>query len=220
LDRSKGEGMKTNIHKLLEGKWNDGTRPKDIFGKYVSKKPSSYVEAIVQGLKSKNKRVENGCAELASLLSEVEPELICPYIDLFTANLRAKEPVVRWEAACTIGNLAGNDKRKIIPDHIPELTKLLGEKSIALQGHAVKALAKIAKTYPREAPAILESLLAARTLFPGNRIGYLVEAMESFTNYEKLEKKALSFVSPLTDSEIGSVTKKACRVLKKMDVGS
>jgi hypothetical protein len=107
-------GLK-DIFELLNGKWDDGTRPKDIYELYISKNPEEYVEKIIEGLQSDTRKVQSGCAELASLLSEHNPELLYSHIDLFLKNLDAKAPVLRWEAVCTLGNLASVDKKKKNP---------------------------------------------------------------------------------------------------------
>ncbi|MBN2496150.1 MAG: hypothetical protein JXR96_16275 [Deltaproteobacteria bacterium] len=204
------------IHALLDGKWEDGTRPKDVYALYVSKKPQAHVEAVVRGLRADSRRIQNGCAEIASLLSEERPELLYPHLSLFVENLEAGEPVLRWEAACTVGNLAAVDEGRRIPGCLPRLFGFLGDKSIVLQGHAVKALAKCARAYPEEAPGILTELVAAKERFPGNRVGTLIEAMASFVQSARLAKKAAAFVEPYSRSEIQSVAKKASRVLKKI----
>lgn len=178
-----------------------------------AKKPKPHIAMLVTGLESKNKRIRNGCAELCSLLSAAYPELLYPYIDIFANLLQSKEPVMRWEAACTIGNLASSDSKKRVPLLIPVLTKLLRDKSIVLQGHAVKALAKVAVAYPKESGAIVDDLLKAAHQFPGNRIGYLIDAMEFF-KHASTRKKVMKFIIPLADSEIAAVAKKARRILK------
>jgi hypothetical protein len=203
-----------DIFKLLDGKWEDGTRPKDVYNLYISKNPEEYIEKIIEGLQSDTRRIQSGCAELASILSEHNPQLLYSHIDLFLKNLDAKEPVLRWEAVCTLGNLAAVDKKKIIPTHLDEIEAHLTSKSIVLQGHAVRTLAKIAKENPRIAKNILDMLLASRKLFPGNRIGFLIEAMEAFARDKKLASIAGRFAKSYVKSEIKSVAKKAKRVMK------
>ena len=207
---------KVDLHKVLDGKWEDGTRPKDLYKLYISEHPEKYSETIAEGLRGDNRRIQNGCAELASLLSEKYPKSLYSHMPLFIENLRAKEPVLRWEAACTIGNLAAVDKDKQIPAHLPVLFEFLHDKSIVLQGHSVKALAKCAKVYPEKAPEIFKKLTGAKENFPGNRIGYLIEAMDAFAKDDALKKKVIRFVEAYKDSDIKSVAKKAEKVLKKL----
>ena len=68
--------------------------------------------------------------------------------------------------------------------------------------------------FPDLAPAILDALIVARDNFPGNRIGYLVEAMTSFASHKPLLAKITAFVEPLTASDNKAVASKARKVLK------
>jgi hypothetical protein len=174
------------------------------------------VKVVIEGLHSEKRKVQSGCAELASLLSEDHPEIIYPYVNLFIENLEAKAPVLRWEAVCTLGNLSRVDKKKIISTHIDQLFSFLENKSIVLQGHSVRALSKIAETNPDEALGIFNRLLESRVFFSGNRIGFIIEEMNSFIPYKGLENRIRDFVKPYTNSNIKSVSKKAKKILKKI----
>ena len=210
---------RAKLLELLDGKWEDGTRPKDLFVSSVCKDPAGYVPDIVQGLQSPTARVRNGCAELASLLSELHPDLLLPHLALFHAHLGAKEPVLRWEAACTIGNLVTADRKGVTRASLEPITRFLHDKSIVLQGHAVRALAKMARAFPDLAPRIQQSLVSSADRFPGSRVGFLVEAMAAFASDRKLRKIAERFVAPHVDSEIKAVASKARKTLKALRAG-
>lgn len=205
-----------DILSILDGKWEDGTRPKDLYNLYISKKPTEYLETIVEGLNSSKRKVQSGCAELASLLSEDTPEILYPHLELFISNLDAKAPVLRWKAVCIIGNLAPVDKKKAIPSLVDKISFFLDDKSIVLQGHSVRALTKISKAFPETAPTAFKRLTASANRFPGNRVGFIVEAMEAFADYPELVEEARDFVEPYADSDIKSVARKANRTLKKL----
>ena len=205
-----------DIYKLLAGKWEDGTRPKDVYGLYVSKEPKAYLPVLLKGLRSDVARVRNGCAELVSLLSEHSPELLYPHVELFMVNLDSKEKILKWEAVCTLGNLASVDRgRKIIPA-IDRIARNLGDESIVLQVHSVRALGKIARANPDKAPAILDALLGSTRFFPGNCVGFVVEAMEYFLGQDALVPRIREFVEGQTHSEVGVVAGKARRMLKRI----
>ncbi|UCE09096.1 MAG: hypothetical protein JSW61_08910 [Candidatus Thorarchaeota archaeon] len=205
-----------DILSILDGKWEDGTRPKDLYNLYISKKPTEYLETIVEGLNSSKRKVQSGCAELASLLSEDTPEILYPHLELFISNLDAKAPVLRWKAVCIIGNLAPVDKKKAIPSLVDKISFFLDDKSIVLQGHSVRALTKISKAFPETAPTAFKRLTASANRFPGNRVGFIVEAMEAFADYPELVEEARDFVESYADSDIKSVARKANRTLKKL----
>jgi hypothetical protein len=205
-----------DIHNLLAGKWEDGTRPKDLYGLYVSKDPNAYIPVLIEGLRSEVARIRNGCAEIASLLSEHSPELLYSEVELFIANLDSKEKVVRWEAVCTLGNLASVDRERRIVPAIDRIARNLGDESIVLQGHSVRALGKIARANPDKAPAILDALLGSTRFFPGNRVGFVVEAMEYFLGQDALVPRIREFVEGQTRSEESVVAGKARRTLRRI----
>jgi hypothetical protein len=207
---------KIDIHRLLAGKWEDGTRPKDLYETHISKKPAAYLDDVIEGLGSDERRVQSGYAELASLLSEDMPDLLYPHIDLFVSNLEAKAPVLRWEAVCTLGNIASVDRLEKIPKLIERFAGFLSDKSIVLQGHSVRALTKISRAFPETAPDILELLLSHTEYFPGNRIGFIVEAMEPFVGNPEFALRVKRFVEPFLESDIKSVVKKARKVMKSL----
>jgi hypothetical protein len=207
---------RAKLLEVLDGKWEDGTRPKDLFEAFVAKDPAGYVGDIVAGLQGDKAKVRNGCAELASLLSEHEPKLLYPKLALFAANLGAKEPVLRWEAVCTIGNLVAADAKGATRASLEPIARFLHDKSIVLQGHAVRALAKMARAFPELAPGILKSLVAAADRFPGTRVGYVVEAMAAFAANDELRQAAERFVTPYAASELKPVATKARKALKAL----
>lgn len=201
---------------VLAGPWGDGTRPKDLFKLHVSKRPERFVSDILAGLASKERRVQGGSAELASLVSEARPDLLYPHVDLFLENLTAKAPILRWEAVCTLGNLASVDEQNKIGPRIEGIISCLSHESIVLQGHAVRALGKLARAKPKLGPKALDALIGAQENFPGNRIGFVVETMPAFAANPKLRTKAREFVETWTTSEVKVVASKARKAMKAL----
>lgn len=207
------------ILSLLEGKWENGTRPKDLHATRIAKEPEAYVDVLLAGLRAKDKKTQNGCAELISLTAETRPDLFYSHLALLAKNLDAKEPILRWEAACQIGCVAAVDKAGKTIAYIDALKSVLNHKSIVLQGHAVRALAKIGKAHPKVANDVLEALFAAAEHYPGNRVGFLVEAAELLIEIKGLGPRIRELVTPYSTSDVAVVAKKANRVLKKLGKG-
>ncbi len=204
------------LHETLRGKWGDGTRPKDVYNLYVKDHPEKYLETLMSGLDSGEKRVQSGSAQLVCLISEDTPELLAPHIAKFIENLDAKEPVLRWEASCTLGNLAGVDSEKIIPASLGLMYPHLEHKSIVLANHTAQALAKIAEHNPEKAEEILDKLIEKSPLFEDNKVGFIIEALVRYKKYPELLPKVKGFIESFLESEINVVTKKAKRSLKKL----
>lgn len=184
---------------------------------HVSKNPEAYVDMLIQGLDSGEKRVQSGSAELVSLLSEDRPDLLTPYFDKFIKNLEAKAPVLRWEASCTLGNLARVDEEKKILSVLPTMYPLLEDKSIVLANHTVQALAKIAEHNKEKAEEILDKLIEKSPLFKKNTVGFIIEAVARFKDYDELVPKVKEFVEPYLRSEIKVVARKARKTMNKLD---
>ena len=205
------------LHERLAGKWDNHNSPKELFSERIAPDPKAHVGQIVAGLTHAERRVQNGCAELASLLTEQHPKLLYKHLDAFVNNLDAPEAVLRWEAVCTLGNLAQADDNATLLRHVPAIARHLNDKSIVLQGHAARALAKIAQRFPEQSDRILDALLEAKGKFSGSRIGYLVDAMIPFASQANHRARVLGFVQPLASSQIASVAKKVRQVLRVLD---
>ncbi len=158
--------------------------------------------------------MQSGSAELISLLSEDYPDLLTPYFDKFIGNLKAKAPVLRWEAICTLGNLARVDEEKKILLILPMMYPLLEDKSIVLANHTVQALAKIAEHNQKKAEEILDKLIEKSPLFKKTTVGFIIEAVARFKDYDELVPKVKKFVEPYLESEMKVVAQKAKKTMK------
>lgn len=194
----------------LAGPWGEGTRPKDLFAAAIRPNPAAYVEPILAGLASRDRRVQGGCAELASCVAAEFPGLLYPSAEVFLRALTARAPILRWEAACTLGHLAAVDAAGVTRAAVPALVAHLRDPSIVLQGHAARALARIGTAFPDLAPAVLDELISAEAHFPGTRVGYLVEAMAAFPGQDA----ARAFATRHAASPLAPVATKARRVLR------
>lgn len=72
------------------------------------------------------------------------------------------------------------------------------------------------RTRPSGDPEILHALLQSQAAFPGNRIGFVIEAMGAFSSHRELLPKVVAFVEPHTRSAIASVATKARKVMKNV----
>jgi hypothetical protein len=174
------------------------------------------VEKLIHALDSEEKRIQSGSAELLALLSEDYPDLVAPFMSKFIENLDAKEPVLRWEAVCTLGNLARVDEEKKILEVLPTMYPLLGHKSIVLANHTVQALSKIAEYHQEKAGEILDQLLNASPCFKKTTVGFIIEALARFKGYDGLLPRVKEFITPYLESEMRVVAQKAKRTLKKL----
>lgn len=208
--------MTVDLQSALSGKWETGTRPKDLFAQHVAVEPEAHVEPLLAGLACDDRKVSNGCSELVSLLSEVRPELFVEHVDLFVDGLGSKHKVIRWEAVCTLGNLAPVLSEARAAAIVPAITGFLRADSIVLQGHAVRALAKIGLAHPAVAGGIFDALTGAVDAFGGNKVGFVIEALGDLAAVDGLAGPVRAFVAPYAEHEVAVVVRKAKKVLRKL----
>jgi hypothetical protein len=115
-----------------------------------------------------------------------------------------------------LGNLAAADRQRKIPAAVKRIIPNLRHKSIVLQVHSVRALSKIARANPEKGAEILNALVGAADAFPGNRVGFIIEAMEYFLEAKPLLSKVRAFVEPYLKSDVNVVVTKAKKMLERI----
>jgi len=124
--------------------------------------------------------------------------------------------VLRWEAVCTLGNLTKIDKDQKAGAAIDLMISYLKDKSIVLQVHSLRALAKIAKSQSDKAALILDAILGATKFFPGNRVGFIIEVMDYFLERKELLPKVKGLIEKYLESEVKVVARKARQIYKRL----
>jgi hypothetical protein len=203
-----------NILESIKDKYDKDIYPKIIMEE-IQSNPAK-VDDIVTGLISGNKRIRSSCAEIASIISEVNPELIYPYLDIFVKNLKSHIPKLRCHAAYTLGNLAAVDKSGKITKQIKAIAQNLSNESYKLQTYSVKALGKIAHANPNEAERIFNLLISHNKYFPKNKIGIILDNLEYFSDNKDLRDDARRFLENYTYNNSKTVQRKAQDALRKL----
>jgi 5,10-methylene-tetrahydrofolate dehydrogenase/methenyl tetrahydrofolate cyclohydrolase len=93
---------------------------------------------------------------------------------------------------------------------------LLEHKSIVLANHTVQALAKIAEYNEEKAEEILDKLIEKSPLFKKTTVGFIIEAVARFKDYDELVPRVKEFVEPYLRSEMKVVARKAKKTMKKL----
>jgi 5,10-methylene-tetrahydrofolate dehydrogenase/methenyl tetrahydrofolate cyclohydrolase len=94
---------------------------------------------------------------------------------------------------------------------------LLENKSIVLANHTAQALAKIAEYNKEKAEEILDKLIEKSPLFKKTTIGFIIEAVMRFKDYDELVPKVKEFVEPYLESDMKVVAQKAKRTIKLLE---
>lgn len=204
-----------DIITILSGKWEDGTRPEDL-AVTVLQDVDMYMPILFEGLNHKKKKVQSGCAVILSTISEVKPNKMIKDIDLFIKNIDAKEPVKKWHAICTLGNIVQEDKEDKIAKNVERIYNHLQNKSVVLRIHCLRALIKIAVYRDDLRSDIVDNILANRTYFVRNEIGFIFEEMAKLAKFDNYNRSnVLDLIKNYENSEVSILSKKAKKSLKE-----
>ena len=167
------------------------------------------VDEIADGLKSCDAGILGDCAEVMTLVAQVEPDLVAPYAKLLPPLLNHKKARVRWEAMHALGLIA-----HIVPKEIgkilPRIDELIhSDSSVIVRDWAVQTVGNYAgtgkkaagKAYPiliksipvrefRHAHHALKGLKEVARLIPESRVELEKIGMEFMESKRGVLKKA------------------------------
>ncbi|MCY3410686.1 MAG: hypothetical protein INQ03_03515 [Candidatus Heimdallarchaeota archaeon] len=204
-----------DILSKLDGKWEVGYKPKDL-AQVVLKDLDYYLPIVLEGIAQDKKKLQSGCSEILSIVSEVKPEVIYPYVDTFIRNLNSERPVLRWEAVCTLGNLISVDnENKIIP-HLSKIIENLTSDSIVLKLHSFRAMIKIAIEKKEVRDKIVNVSLDHREYFEGNTVGFLFEEFAKLAHLDGYNRDAvIALLEEYLDSNEKILARKSKKAFKE-----
>ena len=77
-------------------------------------------------------------------------------------------------------------------------------------------MAKIAEHNQEKAEEILDKLIKNAPLFKKTTVGFIIEALARFKNYNELVPRVKNFIEPYLESDMKVVAQKAKRTIKKL----
>jgi hypothetical protein len=117
------------------------------------------VDEIAVGLKSRDAGMLGDCAEVMTLVAQVEPDVVAPYAKLLPPLLTHKKARVRWEAMHALGLIA-HQVPKEIEKILPRLDELIhSDSSVIVRDWAVQTVGNYAGTGKKAAGKALPILI-------------------------------------------------------------
>jgi hypothetical protein len=144
----------TPLHPQIARKGSD----KKKIARTVIENPE-LVDDLVQGLGAGEARVKYGCSKVLLLVSEKEPRIIYPRIDLFFDLLDSQNNILRWTAITVIANLASVDKGGKIEEHFDLYFAPIVGPVLITAANVIGGAAKIALAKPHLVEKITRELL-------------------------------------------------------------
>jgi hypothetical protein len=191
---------------------NNGDLNPQVIHDEVLQNPD-YMDDVITALGSDDEDLQTYCAEALSILSEEQPETLCPYIDVFINNLTGNTTELRCYAVDIIGNLACVDESNKIPEQIRTIARYLTSRNEQVQNRSVRALGKIAQGNPDSAERIFNLLISHKKHFSGERICIILESFNFFSENQELHEDARRFIEHYINSSSRPVKEKALEIL-------
>jgi O-6-methylguanine DNA methyltransferase len=186
----------------------------------VSQQPELLPE-ILKGLDSAEPAVKYGCSKVVRLVSERNPEVVYPMLDLFVGLLDCDNNFLKWGAILVIGNLAAVDSGKRIDRILDRYLQPIRGDVMITAANVIGSAAKIALARPELADKIARQILKVekaeyQTAECRNvAMGHAIKSLDQFFDDVRRQQPVLKFVRRQLRNRRPAVRKKAADFLKR-----
>jgi hypothetical protein len=179
--------------------------------------------ALLEGLDAAEAPVKFGCAKVLRLMSEKEPAILYPHVDLFIGLLQSENAFLHWDAIRIVANLAAVDERGRIDQIVSDYLEPIRGSVMITAANTIQSAATIALAKPALADTIARAILKVQWAkyqtdeCRNVAIGHAIESLDRFFDRINLQKEVLEFVRRETNNSRNATRKKAVEFLKKHD---
>jgi hypothetical protein len=187
----------------------------------VMKNPASLPE-VFEGITSANPRVKFGSAKILRIISERNPEILYPEIDLFVKLLDSENNILRWNAMDDIANLTSVDSQNRFDSIFKKYYGSLLEGSLITAAHVVDNSGKIANAKPHLRNKITNELLKAAKIPLSTEecrnilLGKVILSFCQYVDEVKNKEKMISLAKRLLNNTRSATRVKAEKFLKRI----
>jgi len=184
------------------------------------KNPASLPE-VLDGITSANPRIKFGSAKILRIISERNPEMLYPEMDLFVKLLDSENSILRWNAMDVIANLTFVDAQNRFDSIFKKYYGSLYEGSLITASHVVDNSGKIANAKPHLQSKITNELLkAAKIPLPTEEcrnilLGKVTLSFGQYVDQFKNKEKMISLAKRQLNNTRNATRVKAEEFLKR-----
>ncbi len=181
------------------------------------------IDSVFQELSNESARAKFGCSKSLMLASESDPDLLQSSTEKVFKLLDSGNQILKWNAIAILGNLTAADRTGRIVPALQRLYRFLLCGELITANHAIAALGKIGRAFPKERRKITGQLLQIeRASFPTDEcrniaLGKCIQAMAMFVDAESAPKEILEFARRQTGNRRRATAEKAKSFLRKID---
>jgi hypothetical protein len=182
----------------------------------------SMVGELVAGLTEKNEDYRSNCSKVLRIIGQIQPELMYPYWDKFTALMDSDNSFHRMSAINHLASLAVVDKENKFENIFGKYYRLLDDQSVIVGIYIAQASGRIALAKPSLQKGITDILLAVDKThhLPGRKELIKAGIIGSFDQYmaDYHDKSAIfAWVKKQIESESPKTRNLAKAFMKKWD---
>ena len=172
------------------------------------------IQEIIDGLKSKDQKVQNDCIKVAYEIGYLAPELISVYAHEFLDLLRSRNNRLVWGGMIALASIA-EIKADDLYEERDKLIKAIDQGSVITQDNGIRVLARVAsqkREYRVELfPYLLAHLETCRPKDVAQRSEQIVKAVDANNKQQFIAviEKRMAYLSPSQVKRLEKVIKEA-----------
>lgn len=205
----------TVMNKLAHARGRRDEVPNQELAKeLVETRNKAGIQEIINGLKSKDRKVQNDCIKVSYEIGYIAPELISEYANEFVALLRSKNNHLVWGGMTALATIAEIKASELYKER-NKILRAVEEGSVITQDSGIRVLARIAskKTDYRVDlfPYLLEHLETCRPKDVPQRSEQIVMAVDANNkqNFIEIIEKRMAYLKPSQVKRLEKVVREA-----------
>ena len=210
--------------KVVEQLGQKGVDIEAIAGQVIAH-PESIAE-LVEAVQTEKGTAKYAYEKVLRLVSERQPELICPYFDVFVALLDSDNSFLKWGAIMTVANLVAVDVERKFEGIFEKYYHPIKGPAMVTAANIIGSSARIAQARPELAPRIVGEILKVEKATYERRgapspecrnvvIGQAIDAFGQFFDLIPDQTAVLKFVKRQLKNTRKPVVEKAEKFLRQ-----
>lgn len=176
---------------------------------------------LVSALEADKAPVRFGAAKVLRIVSEREPEVLYPRIEMFIGLLDHDNRILRWNAILILGNLAAVDPRRRIDGILDRYLEPIPGPELITATNTIRGATRIAQAKPQLVDRIVDRILQVekgryRTAECRNVVlGHAIDALDPLLDTTTRSKRIADFVRRQLRNPRNATRKRAERFARR-----
>ncbi len=177
------------------------------------------LDDVAVGLSSQDANLLGDCAEVMTMIAEIQPEWVAPYAEMLTGLLEHPKTRVRWESMHALALVAAHAD-PLIEALLPTLlAHIRSDSSVIVRDYAVAAVGNYAGVGAREAEQAYPILVETLTLWAGKQARLALEGLSQVARHlPSLSREIRAHAEPFLNAGPKVVQQTARRLINQLKI--